>query len=129
MNKEQAKRVTFAQLVARKAQRERDKLRVKMIYVPCLESTMMFKKIADDTVLETMEEADKGGRKDIINAYKKLIYLCCEDLQNPDLHKELGVKDPYDTIDALFGLKDIMSIGEDLMELLDLADSAEKIKN
>lgn len=129
MNKEKAQRVTFEQLIARAAQREQDKMRVKMIYVPSLDATMLFKKIADDTVMDIMEDAEGNGRKAIVGAYKKLIYLCCQDLQNPELHRELGVVNPYDVIDTLFGLKDIMAIGEDLMELLDLAEAEKEIKN
>lgn len=130
MSKEQAKRVTFDQLIARKMQREQDKLKITQIYIPSLDATMQFKKIPDEQILDIMNDyEDTQNLKAGYQANKKLIYLCSDDLQNPELHKNLGITDPFDAVGCLFTISEITLIVNQLMEFLGIQDKEQKIKN
>ena len=47
-------------------------------------------------IYESMSEATGAG--DLVELSTALIYDCCPDLQDTELHKALGVTDPYDTV-------------------------------
>jgi len=130
MSKKTAKKATFKDLLARKLSKEQDQFKIKDIYVSSMDSTLTFNKPKDDTVLDIID--DMGDMKvisKVIGGYKKLIYLTCSMLQDVELHKELEVLDPLDTVDKIFSLGDIMEIGEQLMDLIDIGGKVEDIKN
>lgn len=124
------KKATFDDLIRRKEQKEQDQYRTKNIYVTSMDKELTFKKPSDDTVcdvLDTME--DMKCMSKVVEGYKKLIYLCCDMLQDPKLHEALGVQDPFDTVNKLFNLADITEIGEQLLELIDFNNKVDKVKN
>jgi hypothetical protein len=130
MSKENAKKATFKDLISKKMKKEEDALRTKDIYVSSMDATLTFKKPKDDLIFDAIEEIDDAKDvKKIASAYKKLIYLCCDMLQDTELHKEIDVVDPFDTVESLFDLADIMEIGEQLMDMLNIGDKIEQIKN
>ena len=45
---------------------------------------------------------------------------CCDDLQDPELHKVLGVVDPYDTVPRLMDVAEIDQLGGALMRWMGL---------
>lgn len=124
------KKATFDDLIRRKEQKEHDQYKIKNIYVTSMDKELTFKKPSDDTVcdvLDTME--DMKCMSKVIEGYKKLIYLCCDMLQDSKLHEALGVQDPFDTVNKLFNLADITEIGEQLLELIDFNKKVDKVKN
>jgi hypothetical protein len=130
MNKESIKKATFKDLIAKKIQKEADQFKVKDIYVTSMDATLTFQKPKDDLILDVMDEmGDMNSMHKVIGGYKKLIYLTCNMLQDSELHKELDIVDPFDTIEKLFNLADIMEIGEQLMDLIDMDGKVEEIKN
>ncbi|HBM74718.1 MAG TPA: hypothetical protein DD429_04090 [Clostridiaceae bacterium] len=130
MSKENAKKATFEDLITKKLQKEKEQFKVKDIYISSMDAYLTFKKPKDDTILDVIDEmGDMEDIRKVIDGYKKLIYLCCDMLQDPKLHDELDVKDPFDTVDVLFDLADIMEIGEQLMDLINIGAKAEAIKN
>jgi hypothetical protein len=130
MSKESMKKATFKDLIAKKIQKESEQFKTMDIYVSSMDATLKFKKPNDDYVLDAIDDIGDGTdiRKMIV-AFKKLIYLCCDLLQNTELHKELEVVDPFDTVEKLFDLADIMEIGEQLMDLIDIGGKVAEIKN
>lgn len=113
-------KANFKDLIARKMQRDNDKLKFFEIPVKSLGKSLVFKKPSDDLRLDLMDElGDKPSTRDYMRMYKKLIYLNCDILQDAGLHDEIGVKDPFDVVDAIFDLDDISDIGEKLMDAMD----------
>lgn len=130
MSKESMKKATFKDLIAKKLKKEADQFKTQDIFVSGMEATLTFKKPSDDEVLDTMDSIGEGkDTRKMIEAFKKLIYQCCEMLQDTELHNQLEVVDPYDTVNKIFDLADIMEIGEQLMDLIGIGDKQEEIKN
>lgn len=124
------KKATFKDLIARKRQKEEDLHKFKEIEVKSLGKSLIFKKPNDETILSVLDDigADPDTRK-ITTAYKNLIYKTCETLQDSELHKELDIVDPIDTVDVIFELSDILKIGEELFEFSGIGSLGEEIKN
>lgn len=130
MNKEQIKRATFQDLIAKKLQRDKDKKQFKDIKVSSMGMTLQFKKLEEEKVLDIADEFEKTEiLAEQIAITRKLIYLSCPMLQDEKLHEELGVKDPFDTVKVLFDLNDTNEIGEQLMDLLGIGNTDKQIKN
>lgn len=123
-------KATFQDLIAKKLQRENDKLKIKEVTVPSMGKALLFKKPSDDVLLNAIDDIGDGkDTRKIVEAYKKLIYLTCDALQNPELHKELEVVDPLDTVSALFDIGDIMQIGSSLAGFFGIGGIDEEVKN
>lgn len=60
--------------------------------------------------------AEAGGAAAMIDVCVSLIYDSCPDLQDTELHKALGVIDPYDTVRHLMGVREIDRLGGQLLE-------------
>ncbi|WP_321833634.1 hypothetical protein [Clostridium butyricum] len=130
MNKEQIKRATFQDLIAKKLQRDKDKKQFKDIKVSSMGMTLQFKKLEEEKVLDIADEFEKTEiLAEQIAITRKLIYLSCPMLQDEKLHEALGVKDPFDTVKVLFDLNDTNEIGEQLMDLLGIGNTDKQIKN
>lgn len=123
-------KATFQDLITRKMQRDHDKLQVKEVKVNSLSKSLMFKKPSDEALLNVIEEIGDGSNtRNIVEAYKKLIYLTCDLLQSSELQNELNVVDPFDTVTAVFTIPDIMQIGAELVDFAGFGDVGERVKN
>ena len=60
--------------------------------------------------------AEAGGAADMIGVCTSLIYDSCPTLQAPELHKMLGVIDPYDAVRQLMSVREIDVLGGKLMQ-------------
>lgn len=130
MSKESMKKATFKDLIAKKLKKESEIEKTKDIYVSSMDATLTFRKPSDDSILDVMDDIGDGkDTRTMVNAFKKLIYLCCDMLQDTELHEKIEVVDPFDTVDKLFDLADIMEIGEQLMDMLNIGSKVEGIKN
>lgn len=107
------------QLAARAEQKAKDRLEIKVFSVGGVD--MKFHKPKQAEQLEyygTLAEAD--GAEALIPLCAQLIYDCCDDLHDPELHKALGVVDPYDTAFRLMDIVEIDKLGGDLMRWMGL---------
>ncbi len=130
MSKETVRKATFKDLIAKKIKKEEEQFKTKDIFISSMDAALTFHKPTDDQVLDVIDEIGEGkDSKKMVSAYRKLIYLCCNMLQDPDLHKEIDVVDPFDTVNKLFDLADVMEIGEQLMDMTGIGDKVEEIKN
>ena len=130
MSKKTMKKATFKDLIAKKIQKEKDQFKSKEIPVTSMGRSLTFIKPKDDILLEVIDEIGEGkSTGDMIQAFKTLIYHTCPMLQDVELHKELDIIDPMDVVSSLFDLSDIMEIGQQLLELVDINGSVEDIKN
>lgn len=123
-------KATLKDLIARQAAKEKSKHETYEIFVKSMEKALVFKRPSDELRLDMIDEMGKNPKmREVIALYKKMIYLSCELLQNTELHEQLGVIDPLDTVDAIFDLDDITDIGEKLMDAMGVNEVEEDIKN
>lgn len=129
MSKENAKRVTFEQLIARRVQREQDQLKITEIYCESLDAYLVFKKPSHNILISVLELIDDGTDiKKSITAFQQLIYHCCEALQNPELHKELGIINPFEIVFALFEVMEVIKIGAELADFCGISNKEKEEK-
>ena len=60
--------------------------------------------------------AEAGGAADMSGVCTSLIYDSCPTLQDPELHKTLGVVDPYDAVRQLMSVREIDRLGGELFQ-------------
>lgn len=60
--------------------------------------------------------AEAGGAADMIGVCTSLIYDSCPTLQDPELHKTLGIVDPYDAVRQLMSVREIDRLGGELFQ-------------
>lgn len=110
-------------LAARAEQKEKDRLAVKQFSVGGVE--MRFRKPRQAEQLTYYGAlAEAGGADALITICKQLIYDCCEDLQDPELHRALGVTDPYDVVSRLLDVPEIDRLGGELLTWAGLVGTA-----
>lgn len=130
MSKQSIKKATFKDLVAKAIQREQNKTKVKDIPVKSMDRSLTFVKPSENKIIDLMDELEnKNSMRDQIEYMRKLIYFSCPMLQDPELHKELGVNEPFEVVEKLFDIADTNEIGEQLIELIGLNDVDNQIKN
>lgn len=116
MNKEQHKRLTFDDILARKLQREQDKMKIMTIYIPSMGGELVFNSLPDHKILEILDENEDESKTANIETARKIIYMSCKDLQSPELHKLLEVSDPLDVVRTIFTFKETNDIGAELLK-------------
>ncbi|WP_017211846.1 hypothetical protein [Clostridium beijerinckii] len=76
------------------------------------------------------EEIIGTDYKLLANASKEFIYFSCPFLQNPELHKAWGIKDPLDAPVKAFGVENLAGIAKKIKEAFgDGKKTKEKLKN
>lgn len=116
MNKEQHKKLTFDDILSRKLQREKDKMKLMSIYIPSMDGCLVFNSVPESKILEMKNNFDEDDPSSEIELARSLIYESCKDLQNPELHKMLGVTDPLDVVREIFTYKETNDIGIELLK-------------
>lgn len=126
-----AKKLTLNDLISKKLQREKDIITVKEIEIESLEGALVFIKPDNEVVLDTMDKLDNdlAGTREVVAAYKYLIYQSCQLLHDQELHDAYEVTDPLDIVDKLFKISEILSVGNDLMVMAGFKDLEKQIKN
>ncbi len=90
MNKEQIKRATFQDLIAKKLKRDKERIQFKEIEVSSMEMSLQFKKLEEEKVLDIADEFEKTeGLAEQIAITRKLIYLSCLSLISLQLNLEM----------------------------------------
>lgn len=107
-------RLTVKDLIAKRLDKE--KVLTKEIHVPSLGGTLNFEKPSKENALILLEASLNEGQnvREFYEAFKKTVYDCCPDLKSNELHEEYGIKDPYDIVEALFEVDEIIQIGGEL---------------
>lgn len=121
-----SKKINFDELVARREQREADKLKVGVLRIPgtdrTLEARMPSKKAVLELYGELASAADAAGA---LRCGNHALYAVCPQLQDRKLQQEIGTaEDPMSTIDALFSLMEQDKLGEQALQFVGLLPSA-----
>ena len=120
-----SKKILFDELVARREQREADKLKVGVLRIPgtdqILEARMPSKKVVLELYGELASAADAAGA---LRCGNHALYAVCPQLQDRKLQQEIGTaEDPMSTIDALFSLMEQDKLGEQALQFVGLLPS------
>ena len=125
-----AKKATFDDFLAKKLQRDAGRNQIHEIYVSSMDRSITLKHPTDTLLLETMDAIGDGSNNErSFGAFKRLIYLCCEELQNPKLQKELEISDPVDTVGAVFDIFDLSEIIEQISAAFGFGGVEDRVKN
>lgn len=121
-----SKKILFEELVARREQREADKMKVGGLRIPGTDQTLEARMPSKKAVLELYGElasaADAAGA---LRCGNHALYAVCPQLQDRELQKEIGTaEDPMSTIDALFSLMEQDKLGEQALQFVGLLPSA-----
>ena len=117
-------------LAARAEQKEKSRTETKEFDLGGVKAMFVKPSQKDQlAIYESMSEATGAG--DLVELSTALIYDCCPDLQDTELHKALGVTDPYDTVRKLLDVHEIDVLGGLLMGWIGLLpqEAKEKIED
>lgn len=117
-----SKRITFEELIARREQRETDKLKVGMLDIPGSEAGLEARMPSQQAVLEIYGELSAAnGALEALECGKHALYAVCPQLQDRKLQAELGVaEDPMRIIDTLFSLAEQDALGGQALRFMGL---------
>jgi len=127
---EPVKKATLQDFLAKKAKKEASKNATIDVFVTSMNRTIALKKPSDDRLYEYANSiGNTPDLKVVMEANKELIYDCCSELHNSELHEGLGVKDPYDVMKELFEISDIKEIMNQFNKFIGNRSIVEEIKN
>ena len=120
-----SKKILFEELVARREQREADKLKIGELRIPgtdqTLEARMPSKKVVLELYGELAAATDAAGA---LRCGNHALYAVCPQLQDRALQQEIcTAEDPMSTIDALFNLMEQDKLGEQALQFVGLLPS------
>ena len=122
-------KAAFDDLIRLKLRREERQEQPTDIFVKSLGKTMQFIAPTHDQQLDFIAAVRRAGNiNGSYDAYRCLVYDCCPMLHDDKLHAELGVVEPYDIIDKLFGPIEVMEIGDTIADMY-MASLADDVKN
>ena len=121
-----SKKILFDELVARREQREADKLKVGVLRIPGTDRTLEARMPSKKAVLELYGElASAADAASALRCGNHALYAVCPQLQDRKLQQEIGTaEDPMSTIDALFSLMEQDKLGEQALQFVGLLPSA-----
>lgn len=122
-----SRKISFDELLAKREQREADKLKIGMLTIPGgqgLEARMPPKQV----VLELYGElAAAENVMAVLECGNHALYACCPQLQDRALHEQLGVEaDPIQVVDQLFSVGEQDNLGGQALQFLGLLPSPSK---
>lgn len=117
-----SKRITFEALIAKREQREADKLKVGMLDIPGSDMALEARMPSQKVVLEIYGELSAAAdAMDALECGKHALYAVCPQLQDRKLQEDLGVaEDPMSIIEALFSLAEQDTLGGKALRFMGL---------
>lgn len=113
VSKKQCKKVTFEQLIARREQREANKVKIGMLSIPGTDVGLEARMPTESEVMQLYGEyltaVDAAA---ILDCSAHAIYACCPQLQDRTLQVELGVEEtPMEIVNVLFDVAQRDALG------------------
>lgn len=117
-----SRKISFDELLARREQREADRLKVGMLTIPGTSVGLEARMPPQKAVMDLYGEL--GCAQTALEALRcgnHALYVCCPQLQDRALQKELGVdEDPMGILDVLFTPVEQDQLGGDALRFLGL---------
>lgn len=117
-----ARKFSFDELLAKREQREADRLKIGMFAVPGSECGLEARMPKDKVVLELFGElAAANEGTEALQCGNHAVYACCPQLWDKNLQTELGVQDdPMRIMDVLFTVSEQNQLGGQALQFLGL---------
>ena len=121
-----SKKILFDELVARREQREADRLKIGELRIPGTDQTLEARMPSRKVVLELFGEFTAvTGVDSALQCSDHAIYAVCPQMQDRALQQEIGTaEDPMSTIDALFSIFERDKLGEQALRFIGLLPPA-----
>lgn len=123
------KKLTIADLIAKKTEKEKKRHETKSFYVESLGGEVLLERPDDETILKAVDMFKDETLSGIMDGYIFLIYNSIALFRNPELHKEYEVLDPLDIVSKLLELSERMAIGEEILKMTRMQSIGEDLKN
>ena len=124
-----SRKVTFDELIARREQREADKLKIGMLEIPGSDTGLEARMPSQKAVLDLYGELSASNTAlEALACGKHALYAVCPQLWDKKLQEELGVaEDPMRIVDELFSTAEADVLGGKALQFLGLIpDPAKK---
>ena len=117
-----SKRITFEALIAKREQRQADKLKVGMLTIPGTNTGLEARMPGQKAVLELYGElAAVEDAAAALEVSRHALYACCPQLQSKELHEAMGCReDPMAVIDNLFSPAELDQLGGQALRFMGL---------
>ena len=117
-----SKTISFDELIARREQREADKLKVGTLTIPGGEQVLTAQMPSRKAILELYGElAAAQDAAAALRCGNHALYAVCPQLQDRELQRQIGTADdPMSTIDALFSIAEQDKLGGQALQFLGL---------
>lgn len=117
--------ISFDALIAKRAQREKDKTKICKINIPNTDDYLMAIMPSDYKILQWLGMMNTGNTDDRFAALDDAIYTCCPALQDNNLREQIGAKVPTDVVPMLFSIGERNQMGEPLFKFVGIFKSDE----
>lgn len=115
-NKKKDIKLTLADLIAKKAEKEAQQNKIEDIYIESLGGSITIQSPSKSIVYKAIDmTTDKIEDKMLANCY--LIYNSVKDFQKPELHEAYEIKDPLQIVEKLLEPFEINEVANKIMEL------------
>lgn len=127
-------KLTLADLLKKKEQRERDKVEYKSVFVENLGGELEVKKLPLADFLDLIGDInDQTGAGESLRIQMEMIYECCPLLHSKELQEAYDCVEPTDIVSKVFddNLTDIMAVVAAIFEFygMDSEDIVGELKN
>lgn len=124
-------RMTLDDIVKAKLKRENDKLTVKEIEIPSIGKSLIFSRPKDEYIFKLIDQIkEDSSTASLVKKYSEVLYMCCEELQDAELHKELEISDPMSVVPSFLDANDIIGVGDQVCSMNSLYENFDdEVKN
>ena len=131
MNKENHKKLSLEDLLARAEQREQGKTVFKRVYVDSLGGDLELQRIPLSRMLSMLDGVDGSSMQENLDFQTAIIYQCCPVLRNPALLEAFQCDTQTEVVCAVFedNMGAISGLAEEILGFYGLADHKDTVKN
>lgn len=130
MNREDIKKLTIEDFMAKKISKDKKANQTKEIYVKSMGGYLTAKMIPDNKIMDLIELVSSDScYAEIMEFNKQLIYYTIPYLQSQELQTALDIIDPFDVVSLIFEIGEIGALAEEISQFLNIHESVIEIKN
>lgn len=122
-------KLTLEDLIAKKAQREQDKFKMKECYIESLDGYITIQKCDLKLVLDSIDSINADdSMTNVVQVDKNLIYNSVPLFKSKELLAQYDLVEPYDIVSELLELGEILKLGDEILSLHGLDKIGESVK-
>lgn len=129
-NKEEIKKMTLNDYIAKAKQKEQSVKEFKNIILKNADGEIVVKKLDDGKILDLMDEMEEdASMRENIGVFKEVVYESVPMLKKKELVENFELAEPIDIVTKIFEIGEIIKISEKILDLYGLGDLKDDIKN